>query len=148
MKSIPTLFSKSPILLWVFCYFLFYFLSPPKKKIEQKESPDSSEKKKEFYIVPGEDEQIDQAIIKKGEVLVAYSDCFQCHKEDSKAKGPSFSDIARKYPLQQAYIELLARKIISGGSGTWGYPVMSSHPKLSEEDAKIMVTFILSLDKK
>ena len=99
-------------------------------------------------MIHGEDELIDAAIIKKGEVLVAYSDCYQCHKEESKAKGPSFSSIAQRYPMQQTYIELLARKIISGGSGTWGYPVMSPHPKLSEEDAKTMVAFILSLDKK
>lgn len=102
---------------------------------------------KEFFIIQGDDEFIDPEIIKKGEVLVAYSDCYQCHKEESKAKGPSFSDIARRYPIQKTYIDLLARKIISGGSGTWGYPVMSGHPKLSEEDARIMVTYILSLEK-
>ncbi|MDP2039574.1 MAG: cytochrome C [Algoriphagus sp.] len=112
-------------------------------ELEQNSKP----KAKEFFVVPGEDEIIEPEIIKKGEVLVAYSDCYHCHKEEGKFKGPSFADIARRYPMQQAYIDLLARKIISGGSGTWGYPVMSSHPKLSLEDAKIMVTYILSLEK-
>lgn len=100
-----------------------------------------------LLVIPGADESLDPDLIKKGEVLIAYSDCFQCHREDSKAKGPSFSDIARRYPIQSAYIDLLARKIISGGSGTWGYPVMSAHPNLSLDEARIMVSYILSLEK-
>lgn len=107
----------------------------------------STHKPKEFFVIHGEDEFINPEMVQKGEVLVAYSDCYQCHKEESKAKGPSFLDIARRYPMQQAYIDLLARKIISGGSGTWGYPVMTAHPKLSKEDAKMMVAYILSLEK-
>lgn len=91
---------------------------------------------------------MDSALIKKGEVLIAYSDCYHCHKEESKAKGPSFADIAKRYPMQQAYIELLARKIISGGSGSWGYPIMNTHPKIAVQDAETMVVYILSLDKK
>lgn len=118
------------------------------KKSDSELAEIPNQKAKEFFVVPGEDELIDPEVIKKGEVLVAYSDCYQCHKEESKAKGPSFSDIARRYPIQQAYIDLLARKVISGGSGTWGYPVMSPHPKLQMEDAKDMVAYILSLEKK
>jgi cytochrome c len=91
---------------------------------------------------------LDTVLAQKGKVQIAYSDCYQCHREESKAKGPSFSDIAKRYPLQKAYIELLSRKIILGGSGTWGYPVMSAHPKLSEAEAKLMVQYILSLDVK
>lgn len=131
------------ILTFLSLLFLLPFCSPKDEQVIE-----SSEKKKEFFVVPGEDESIDPEIIKKGEVLVAYSDCYQCHKEESKAKGPSFSDIARRYPMQQAYIDLLARKIISGGSGTWGYPVMGAHPKLSEQDAKMIMAYILSLEKK
>lgn len=107
-----------------------------------------AEIQEEFYIIDGEDEPVDSEAIKKGAVLVAYSDCYQCHREENKAKGPSFSDIARRYPMQQVYIELLARKVISGGFGVWGYPVMSAHPKLSMEEAELMVTYVLSLEKK
>ncbi len=123
------------------------FFSCNSKDPEVGSEQNSGSKAKEFFVVPGEDEFIEPEIIKKGEVLVAYSDCYNCHKEESKAKGPSFSDIARRYPIQQTYIDMLARKIISGGSGTWGYPVMSAHPKISEEDAKMMVAYILSLEK-
>jgi cytochrome c len=129
------------VLLTVFC-------SCASKEAEEKSALDLGGKKEQFFVVPGEDELLDSSLIKKGEVLVAYSDCYQCHREESKAKGPSFQDIARRYPMQQAYIDLLARKVIQGGSGTWGYPVMSSHPKLKLEDAQAMVAFVLSMEKK
>jgi cytochrome c len=104
--------------------------------------------REQFYVIDGEDEPVDPEVIKKGEVLVAYSDCYQCHREENKAKGPSFSDIARRYPMQHVYIEMLARKVIDGGFGVWGYPVMSAHPKLSMEEAELMVLYVLSLEKK
>lgn len=129
-------------------FLLTSFSSCSSKDAEEKSSLDHGKKKEEFFVVPGEDEILDSVQVKKGEVLVAYSDCYQCHREESKAKGPSFTDIARRYPIQQAYIDLLARKVIQGGSGTWGYPVMSSHSKLQFEDAKAMVAFVLSLEKK
>lgn len=95
--------------------------------------------------IPGENEVFDTEIIRKGEVLIAYSDCYDCHKEESRAKGPAFQDIAKRYPANKIYIGHLARKIISGGTGAWGYPVMNPHPQIEKEDAKAMATFILSL---
>jgi cytochrome c len=135
----------NPKAILAICLFLFLLPS-----CETKDSKHQQEAKtvKAFYVVPGEDDPVDSALIKKGEVLVAYSDCYQCHKEEDKAKGPSFSDIARRYPIQEPYIDMLARKVISGGFGVWGYPVMSAHPKLSMEDSKAMVTYVLSLEKK
>jgi cytochrome c len=35
--------------------------------------------------------------------------------------------------------------VIAGSSGTWGELPMTPHPNLSKEDAKSMVTWILSL---
>jgi cytochrome c len=136
---------KHKISLVKILLFVLFFSCNSKSTLESERN--LKPKTKEFFVVPGEDEFIDPEIVKKGEVLVAYSDCYHCHKEESKAKGPSFSDIARRYPIQQVYIDLLAQKIISGGSGTWGYPVMSAHPKIAEEDAKMMVAYILSLEK-
>ncbi len=102
----------------------------------------------EFYVVPGEDEAIDPELVIKGKVLISYSDCNECHKDQNQAKGPSFTDIARRYPVRQVYIDLLARKVISGGSGVWGYPVMGAHPKITLEEAQAMVAFILSMEEK
>ena len=92
-------------------------------------------------------EEIDLEGPKKGEVLIAYSDCRTCHTEDERFKGPAFKDIAKRYPVNDGYINMLAQRVIIGGSGAWGYSVMSPHPDLSEEDAKTMVKYILSLKK-
>nr|MBI1229810.1 cytochrome C [Cytophagales bacterium] len=94
--------------------------------------------------IAGEDEEVAEDQVKLGEVLIAYSDCYDCHTLESRAKGPSFLDISKRYPIRQVYIDLLARKVISGGTGSWGYPVMSPHPTVSFEDAQTMVTFILA----
>ena len=97
--------------------------------------------------ISGEDDSISAEVIKRGEVLISYSDCYTCHKKDQKLVGPAFIDIAKRYPANKSYIELLALKVIYGSSRSWGYPVMSPHPKLSQEDAKMMVTYILSLEQ-
>lgn len=128
---------------------LFFILSAcTTTKTEEKIDLVSPVVEEDLYIIEGENEPLDTLLAQKGKVLIAYSDCYQCHREENRAKGPSFSAIAKRYPLQKSYIELLSRKIISGGSGTWGYPVMSAHPKLSETEARSMVTYILSMDVK
>lgn len=97
--------------------------------------------------IPGKNDSIPVATAKKGEVLISYSDCYTCHKKDKRSVGPAFSDIAKRYPVNNVYIDMLAHKVIIGGSGSWGSPAMAPHPKLSFEDAKMMVTYILSLEK-
>lgn len=123
-------------------------LSCQSSKKEAEGLEDEKESKDEFFIVPGEDELFDSLMVKKGKVLISYSDCFECHKLDHDATGPSFLDIARRYPSNQTYVEFLARKVISGGSGTWGTPVMRAHPKLRQIDAEQMIIYILSLEVK
>jgi cytochrome c len=99
------------------------------------------------YIKPiaGPSDSIPAREKERGEVLIAYSDCYTCHHVEHRAKGPAFKDIAKRYPVNDGYINLLARRIIAGGSGAWGYSVMSAHPQTSVEDAKLMAKFILSL---
>ncbi len=87
----------------------------------------------------------DSADIKKGQALIAKSDCLACHKLQEKLLGPSYKDVANKYPNNSATIAQLADKIKKGGSGVWGAIPMSPHPTLSDDDAKAMVKYILSL---
>ncbi len=126
--------------------FILVTLAACTQKPVQK-SIDTSDLKELEYIraIEGEDEGLDTGMIKKGEVLISYSDCTECHKSDKRAKGPAFQDIAKRYPIKQVYIDLLASKVISGGTGSWGSPVMSAHPDLKKEDATAMVSYILSL---
>jgi cytochrome c len=94
--------------------------------------------------IPGEDEPVEITLINRGEVLIAYSGCYDCHKTENRSKGPSFQDISKRYPVNQVYIDHLARKIISGGTGAWGYPVMTPHPNIGFEDAQAMAAYVLS----
>lgn len=105
--------------------------------------------KKIDYIkkIDGKNDSIPAAEAQRGEVLIAYSDCKQCHTKEKRAKGPAFEDIAEKYPANKVFIDMLAQKIIRGGYGVWGKPVMDPHPHLSREDAETMVKYILSLKK-
>jgi hypothetical protein len=57
---------------------------------------------------------------------------------------PSFKDIATKYEPSEANLQMLAKKVISGGNGVWGEAIMSAHPQLKEADAKQIVNWILS----
>ena len=82
-----------------------------------------------------------------GEKLIAKSDCIGCHKLDKKLIGPSYLDIAKKYPSNEKNIAYLSGKIIKGGSGVWGTIPMSAHASLKKNDANSMVKYILSLKK-
>ncbi|MEJ7737082.1 MAG: c-type cytochrome [Chitinophagaceae bacterium] len=83
----------------------------------------------------------------KGLELIAGSDCLTCHAVEEKKIGPSYRDVANKYANDQQTIDLLAGKIIKGGSGVWGQVPMTPHPQISTEDAKQMVKYILLLKK-
>lgn len=62
--------------------------------------------------------------------------------------GPAYVDIAAKYPLNDENVNHLADKIIAGGKGVWGEVPMTPHSALSKDDAKKMVSYILSLKNK
>lgn len=80
-----------------------------------------------------------------GAKLMEGSDCASCHRENEKLLGPSYHDIAQKYPATAANITMLAGKIITGGKGNWGEIPMTPHPNLSQKDAEEMTLYILAL---
>lgn len=125
----------SPILV---VSFFLCCNNKPEQKIQRKSID---------YIraIPGINDSIPAKIAEKGKVLIAYSDCYTCHKINERLVGPAFKDIAKRYPANQVYIEMLAHKVIMGGSRSWGYPIMSPHPKLKLDEARIMVSYILSM---
>ena len=79
--------------------------------------------------------------------LIAKSDCLTCHKVEGRIIGPSYSEVAEKYPVDSATVKMLAEKVIKGGAGNWGDVAMTPHPQLSENEAKAMVKYVLSLKK-
>lgn len=137
--------------LLIFCYCIFITVTclPSCRDTDTTSHPDENQglNKRNDYIkvIPGKSDTIAKAFSQKGEVLIAYSDCRSCHTIDTRAKGPAFKDIAKRYPVNDGYIELLAYKIILGSTGAWGNPVMDPHKDLSMDDARLMVKYILSL---
>ena len=82
-----------------------------------------------------------------GELLIVKSDCIGCHHKEDKLIGPAYQEIAAKYPNTPETVTALAGKIIKGSKGTWGAIPMTPHPKISNDDAQLMVKYILSLKK-
>ncbi|WP_348824789.1 c-type cytochrome [Flavobacterium aestuarii] len=85
--------------------------------------------------------------LSEGEKIMAKLDCATCHKIDKKVIGPSYLDIAKKYPANDKNISYLSDKIIKGGSGVWGAIPMAPHTALKKDDAKKIAKYILSLNK-
>ncbi|MFB5944307.1 PQQ-dependent sugar dehydrogenase [Albibacterium profundi] len=79
-----------------------------------------------------------------GESLIRASDCQACHQWTEESVGPNFIQIAQRYQDQDV-VGQLANKIIEGGSGNWGQHYMNGHPQVSQNEAKEMVRYILSL---
>jgi cytochrome c len=77
--------------------------------------------------------------------MIGALDCTTCHKISEKNIGPAYTDVAKKYESTDANINMLAEKVIKGGSGNWGTVPMTPHPALSADSAKEMVKYILSL---
>ena len=71
--------------------------------------------------------------------------CMACHATDRKIVGPSYKDVAAKYAGQKDAADLLAERIVKGGSGVWGAVPMPANPKVSAAEARQLATWILSL---
>jgi len=81
----------------------------------------------------------------EGEQLVRKSDCLSCHAIDHKVVGPSFNEVAKRYMGKAGAQSDLVSSIRDGGSGRWGKLAMTPHNKLSNDQIKTMVDWILSL---
>lgn len=88
-----------------------------------------------------------QPAMSAGELLIVKSDCVGCHHKEDRIIGPAYQEIAAKYPATPENITALADKIIKGSKDVWGAIPMTPHLKTTEEEAKQMVTYILSLKK-
>lgn len=106
-------------------------------KTEPAETPET--------VAPAKDDISQNPDYQKGLALISQSDCLTCHKVDETATGPSYRDVANKYPSNEATLDTLADKIIKGGQGNWGQVPMTGHPDLSVEDAKQMVKYVMLL---
>jgi cytochrome c len=79
------------------------------------------------------------------EELAKAKGCLNCHAIDAKRIGPAYKDVAKKYAGQANAEVKLANTVIQGGSGVWGNIPMPPNPRLSPEEAKQLVHWVLSL---
>jgi cytochrome c len=64
----------------------------------------------------------------------------------AKSIGPALMEVSKRYhPAGESAVDMLAKKIITGGNGNWGKNVMSAHPQHTEQETGEMVRYILSL---
>lgn len=80
-----------------------------------------------------------------GGALMRNGTCFGCHAAADKSAGPPYLEVARRYATNAAAREILAKKIISGGLGSWGQVAMPPNPQYTPDQARQMVDWVLGL---
>ena len=78
--------------------------------------------------------------------LAKNSGCLNCHNVDTKLVGPSLKEIAAKYAGQDDASDYLAGQIKNGSNGVWGPVPMPPNAMVSDDNAKVLADFILSLN--
>ena len=73
------------------------------------------------------------------------NNCVACHAIDKKLVGPAWADVAKKYKGDAGAAASLDDKIAKGGKGVWGPMPMPPNPKMTAEERKELVDFILGL---
>lgn len=80
-----------------------------------------------------------------GEALAKAKGCLVCHGVDKANLGPSYREIAKKYAGDSGAAAGLVRKVKAGSSGVWGTPPMPPQAHVTDDDAKTIVDWVLSL---
>jgi cytochrome c len=101
-----------------------------------------------FFIGLVSSDKFAYADVAQLNTLMQRNNCVACHMIDKRKYGPHMKEVAVKYAGNTALAEQLAAKIKAGGTGVWGSDVMPEQPQVTDENAKLMATFILSLEVK
>ena len=78
------------------------------------------------------------------EALAKSKNCMACHAVDKKVVGPAYKEVAKKYAGDAKAADMLAEKIVKGGSGVWGAIPMPANTQVNAADAKKLATWVLS----
>lgn len=73
------------------------------------------------------------------------NNCVACHAIDKKVVGPAWADVAKKYKGDAGAAAHLDGVISKGGKGVWGPMPMPPNPKVTAEERKELVDFVLGL---
>ena len=75
------------------------------------------------------------------DALLNANGCTGCHSVDQKVVGPAFREVARRYSAGDA--GALAARIREGSQGIWGQVPMPPNPRVTEEDAEKIASWVL-----
>lgn len=78
-----------------------------------------------------------------GEDLAKKNGCLACHGIDKKLVGPSFKDVAAKYKADAGAAETLGKHVRDGSKGVWGAIAMPPQPKISDDELKAVIAWVL-----
>jgi cytochrome c len=80
------------------------------------------------------------------QILLQKYKCYICHADAESRTGPAYADVAAMYRGKPKALASLAAAIRRGvrGGGPWHMP---PHPEISDDDARKMARYILSLKK-
>lgn len=84
----------------------------------------------------------------QGEQLIQKSDCLTCHETVEANVGPSFVQIATRYPKDKNTVAQLVGKIKNGGTGAWGSGMMNPHPTLATAEIETIIDYIFTFKPK
>ena len=76
--------------------------------------------------------------------LAQEKNCLSCHSVANKIVGPAYKDVAAKYKGDKTALDKLTKKVLAGGSGVWGTMAMPANTQVTPEEAKKLVTWVLS----
>ena len=79
------------------------------------------------------------------QALATAKNCMACHTVDKLVVGPAYKDVAAKYAKQKDAADMLAQKILKGGSGVWGPVPMPANTQVSPAEAQKLASWILTL---
>ena len=78
--------------------------------------------------------------------LLAAKRCNACHDANVTLIGPPYVAIAARHRSnKEDIVEVLARKIVLGGGGTWGLVPMVPNEHVSLDEARAMARWILEV---
>jgi cytochrome c len=78
--------------------------------------------------------------------LVAANGCATCHNRETKSRGPSFTQLAEKYPADAKTLDYLVGKVRDGSEGVWGHEVMPAHPLVTPHEARTIAEYMLGVN--
>lgn len=84
------------------------------------------------------------AMADDGRVIATENGCMACHSPGEPMIGPSFAKISARYKGKADAQKVLLQSIKGGSRGKWGVMVMKPNTKLSDDEVRVVVDWLLA----